>query len=171
MRRVLFLMLPMSLVLAACAAPAPPAARPTAASGSEIVLAPTGDPGITPTASPNSNAGEGQTRIDEQGAVVVEVTPLNLDAPGGTLEFDVIMNTHSVDLSMDLAALSTLTTDTGLTIPATLWDATPGGHHVSGKLIFSSAQDGKPILEGAGTLTLTIGDVDAPARVFTWEVK
>jgi len=57
---------------------------------------------------------EGITRTDQQGAVVVEVTPLDLDQPGQTLDFQVSMNTHSVDLSMDLGALATLATDTGL---------------------------------------------------------
>jgi len=31
------------------------------------------------------------------------------------------------------AFIATLTTDTGLTVQATKWDATPGGHHVPGK--------------------------------------
>jgi hypothetical protein len=78
------------------------------------------------------------TRMDQQGAIIMEVTPLNLGTPAETLDFDVVLNTHSVDLSMDLATLSTLTTDTGITIQATLWDAPRGGHHVEGKLIFPS---------------------------------
>lgn len=111
------------------------------------------------------------TRTDQQGAVVVEVTPLNLDNPTEQLEFNVVLNTHSVDLSMNLATLATLTTDTGVTIQATTWDGIPGGHHVSGKLTFSATQDGKSILEGAKKLTLTITGVDAPSRVFEWTLK
>lgn len=81
------------------------------------------------------------------------------------------MDTHSVDLSMDLATLSTLTTDTGFTVQAALWDAPRGGHHVRGKLVFPAVQDGKPILEGAGKLTLTITNVDAPSRIFEWDLE
>jgi hypothetical protein len=102
---------------------------------------------------------------------VFQVTPLNLGTPADTLQFDVAMNTHSVDLSMDLAVLSTLSTDTGATVPASKWDAVPGGHHVSGTLIFPSAQGGKSILDGANKLTLTIVNVDTPARVFEWELE
>jgi hypothetical protein len=109
--------------------------------------------------------------IDSQGAVTVEATPLNLDSPTEDLEFDVVLNTHSVDLSMDLATLATLTTDTGITVQATTWDAPRGGHHVEGKLIFLATKDDKPILEGATKLTLTIVDVDAPSRVFEWELQ
>jgi hypothetical protein len=110
-------------------------------------------------------------RTDEQGLVVVVVTPNNLGTPAETLEFEVSMSTHSVDLSMDLATLSTLTTDTGVTIPPSIWDAPRGGHHVSGKLIFPSAQNGASILQGATKLTLTITNVDVPTRVFEWELK
>ncbi len=110
------------------------------------------------------------SRTDSQGAVTVEVTPLNLDNPDDTLQFDVSMNTHSVDLSMDLATLATLTTSTGITVQATLWDGPKGGHHVEGKLSFPASQNGKSILDGTELLTLTIKGVDAPERTFTWEL-
>jgi hypothetical protein len=124
-----------------------------------------------PQPSNDANVSADLTRSDQQGSVSLEVTPLNLSAPADQLEFDVAMSTHSVELSMDLATRSTLTTDTGITVQATLWDAPRGGHHVEGKLIFPSTQDGKSILDGAGKLTLTITDVDAPSRVFEWDLK
>lgn len=111
------------------------------------------------------------TRTDGQGAIIFEVTPLNLNAPADTLEFDIALNTHSIDLSMDLASTATLATDTGVTVPASLWDAPRGGHHVSGKLIFPATMNGKPVLEGATKITLAILNVDAPSRVFEWELK
>ena len=109
--------------------------------------------------------------MDEQDTVTVEVTPVNLGMPGDTLIFEIAMNTHSVDLSMDLATLSTLTTDAGLVIQASLWNAPRGGHHVAGKLIFPATRNGRSILEGATKFTLTIINVDAPTRVFEWELK
>jgi hypothetical protein len=96
---------------------------------------------------------------------------LNIGTPADSLEFQVSMNTHSVDLSMDLADLSTLSTDTGVSLQALKWDAVPGGHHVSGTLIFPSAQGGNSILDGANKLTLTIVNVDIPSRVFEWELR
>lgn len=111
---------------------------------------------------------EDLTRTDQQGSVTVEVKPLNLDNPSAQLEFEVVMDTHSVDLSMDLASLATLTTDTGIAVQATVWDAPRGGHHVEGKLTFPAAKDGKSILAGTSKLTLTIVDVDAPSRIFDW---
>lgn len=138
---------------------------------SNIASTPTDDPAILATLFPNMGGNKEMTRIDEQGMVIVEVTPLNMGAPSDTLQFDVVLNTHSVDLSMDLATLATLTTDTGITLEATMWDAPRGGHHVSGKLIFSAVQDGKSILEGASKLTLTIFDLDTASRIFEWDLK
>ena len=158
MRRFLFhALLTLSLALAACSAIATP-----------LQTDPQPAPASTEIASPEFDS---TTSVDQQGAITVDVTPLNLGAPTETLEFEVVMNTHSIDLSMDLATLATLTIDTGTTIQASLWDAPRGGHHVSGKLIFPAMKDGKSILEGASKLTLTIVDVDAPSRVFEWELK
>jgi hypothetical protein len=91
-------------------------------------VAPTG---AAPTAVTGADSSD-LARTDEQGAVVFQVTPLDLTNPTDTLDFDVAMNTHSVDLGIDLAPLSTLMTDTGLTLQATKWDAPGGCHHVDG---------------------------------------
>ncbi len=121
---------------------------------------------------PNQTAWpDGQPQQDDQGQVEVAVTPLNLSHHDETLDFDIAMNTHSVDLSMDLAALAELSTDTGLTINASAWNAPGGGHHVSGVINFPAVVDGVHILDDASRLTLTIRDVDAPERVFTWNLS
>ena len=112
-----------------------------------------------------------ETLTDEQGAVVVAVTQINLNGPGETLDFEVALNTHSVDLGMDLAQNAFLTTDSGLTVSAVKWDAPSGGHHVSGTLSFPANLDDQVVLEGAGQVTLTIRNVDAPERVFIWEIR
>lgn len=157
-RFALPLLLILTFILAACSAatPAPLQTDP--------------QPAAVSTETSQAEAGD-LTRSDAQGAVTVEVTPLNLENPSDQIEFDVVLDTHSVDLSMDLATLATLTTDTGVTIPATLWDAPRGGHHVEGKLIFPATNDGKSILDGATKLTLTIVDVDAPSRIFDWQLN
>lgn len=151
------LLLTIALVLAACSA-ASPASDQTPVQPASAATEP---------ASPSNDL----ARSDEQGAVTVNVTPLNLDNPSDQLEFGIALETHSVDLSMDLATLATLTTDTGVTVQATTWDAPRGGHHVEGKLVFPAMKDGNSILEGADKLTLTITNVDAPERVFEWQLQ
>ena len=159
-RLMLPLLLSLTLILVACA--------PSQASTDQTEP----QPASVSTRSAPAQAGTGDlSRSDGQGAVTVSVTPLNLENPSDQLEFDIGLETHSVDLSMDLATLATLTTDTGLSVPATLWDAPRGGHHVAGKLIFPATKDGKSILDGARELTLTIVNVDVPSRVFEWELK
>ncbi len=101
----------------------------------------------------------------------MEITPTNLKNPGDAVIFVVLMDTHSVDLSMDLAQLAVLSTDTGKTVQATLWDAPRGGHHVEGKLSFPSTKDGSALLDGAKSVTITITNLDAPSREFTWSVS
>lgn len=127
---------------------------------------------IDPTAMPTQSKGSqpSLSKSDTQGSVTVEVKPLNLDKPTDTLLFDVSMNTHSVDLSMDLATLATITTDNGQTVQSIQWDGPRSGHHVEGELVFPTTYEGKPLLDGAKDLTLTIKNVDAPTRSFTWQL-
>ena len=111
-------------------------------------------------------------RTDSQGAVTVEIRPLNLDNPGKMLTFDVKMDTHLVELDMDLRMLATLTTDDPQRmIQADQWEGSKGGHHVQGKLSFPTTYDEKSLLDGATQVTVTIRNVDVPIRQFTWQLK
>jgi hypothetical protein len=125
----------------------------------------------TPLAEPTTQAEATAVQIDEQGAVKVSVTPINLQTARDALEFEIVLDTHSIDLSMDLATLATLTNDTGRTVTPIRWDGPPGGHHVAGVLSFPAEMDGVPLLDSASRLTLTLRDIDAPERVFSWEVS
>ncbi len=159
--RFLSLALLLGVSLAACS----PALSERGGSAAQVVP-PTAPPAPAASAAPAQDL----ARTDEQGAVTVEVTPLDLNNAAQALDFEVAMNTHSVDLGMDLAALATLTTDTGHTARATTWDAPKGGHHVSGRLSFPASADGAPLLKGAKKLTLTLQNLDAPERTFTWDL-
>ena len=187
MKQFLFLFLSV-ILLTGCASTQATSAQPTpeafvtatlpatsipmpTSSAMTVMATPTTDPSIFEQLFPSSNAGNELTRMDEQGMVVVELTPLNFGMPGDTLEFDVSLNTHSVDLSMDLAQLSTLTTNTGVVIQALSWDAPLGGHHVSGKLTFPAMKDGISIMDGVTNITLQIRNVDADLRTFEWQLK
>ncbi|MBI2332110.1 MAG: hypothetical protein HYU84_08135 [Chloroflexi bacterium] len=159
------LLLILTLILAACSTVSssdqtPPQADPVSTQSPDAVAG-----------ESDSSSNDSAVRIDEQGAIIFEITPLNLASPTNTFDFDVALTTHSIDLSMDLATVSTLTTDTGVSVESTLWDAPRGGHHVEGKLIFPATKDGKPILKGATKLTLTILNVDASSRIFEWDLK
>lgn len=160
--RLLYILAGFALVLAACS---PRAATPDGSPESPSQPVSTIPAGIDPFAS-----GSPLARVDSQGAVVVEVAAPDLRAASGDISFEVSMNTHSVDLSMDLAALSTLSTDLGMVVRASRWEATRGGHHVNGQLIFPATKDGVSILDGASRVTLSIENVDAGLRIFEWDL-
>ena len=105
---------------------------------------------------------------DSQGAVTISIEPINLDNPGQTLDFDVKMDTHSIDLGMDISKLSILSIASGKTVEAVKWNAPMGGHHVEGTLSFPATINGMPLLENSEEITIRIIDVDAPARIFKW---
>jgi len=146
------------VVLVACSGtPTPAAGQPTAA---------------VSTTQPNADTTQSGdlTREDSQGAVTVKITPLNLDDPSATLDFDVVLDTHSVDLSMDLTQMAVLRADMGAEVNASAWPI-GSGHHYEATLSFpSQTADGTSLLEGATTLTLVIQDVDAPERLFEWSL-
>lgn len=153
-RTILFLLPILALILSAC-------------SGTAAKTATVPDNANASSAERTTNPFE---RSDNQGAVTVTITPINLENPGETLNFNVSLQTHSVDLSMDVASLSTLITDTGVSAKGISWDGAKGGHHVTGKLSFPASQDGKPVLQGAKTVTITIQNIDASERTFTWDI-
>lgn len=123
-----------------------------------------------PSAQDNGTPGS-LTQSAEAGAVTVVVTPENLLDAQDTLEFTVVLDTHSVELDMDLNEMAVLQVG-ALEIPATAWDAPAGGHHVEGVLRFPAADDaGDNILVDATSVTLTIRDLAGVAeRSFTWDL-
>lgn len=114
------------------------------------------------------------TQRAEAGAVAVEITPLNLaDVGAATLDFAVSMNTHSVDLGVDLVKLAVLKAN-GIEVAAVAWQAPAGGgHHVKGTLRFPRVTaDDKPLLVGAASLTIVIRNLGGvPERVFMWKLE
>jgi hypothetical protein len=157
------------LVLAGCSAPlrAPSDRTPAARDAAPARPLPAATLGATADRQPVPYV----PQIDSQGSVVFEVTPLGLSAAAETLEFAVVMNTHSIDLVWDLASLSVLRTDSGGETKGLSWPA-GSGHHYSGTLTFAGrTPDGRPLLDGAQIVTLIIRDTDVPERTFTWEVS
>lgn len=154
-----------AVILSACASGARPAELAPTPARSEPTLQAAIPVGVDPFAPADA-----QGRVDEQWAILVEIAPSVMNAAAQQIVFEVSLNTHSVDLSMDLAPLCTLKTDTGLSVSATSWDAPRGGHHVRGQLAFPSKIDNARVLEGARHVTLTITDLDASIRVFEWDL-
>ncbi len=161
-KTVLVFLLALALGTAGCSvSPATATVAPATAAAVQPVAA---NPTLAPATAPSVDL----SRTDSQGSVEFVVTPLNLASPGETLDFDVSLNTHSVNLAWDLAAQSRLATDTGLEVTGLSWPV-GSGHHYDGTLTFpAKTTDGKLLLDGATRLTLIIKDADAPERIFEW---
>ncbi|MEW5956695.1 MAG: hypothetical protein AB1801_03150, partial [Chloroflexota bacterium] len=117
-------------------------------------------------AQPQPAAPVFESQANSENAVTVEVTPLNLPNGSPMLDFEVVFDTHSVDLSFDPAAISILRDDQGREYPAVAWDgAGPGGHHRSGVLRFEAPATATKFVE------VIIHDVaGVPERVFQWNL-
>ncbi len=158
-------------IVAGCAAAPAPIANATAGTASADLTPPSATkPATTAPATPE--AAINLTQSAEAGAVTVEITPLNLNDPDATtLDFAVAMNTHSVELGVDLAKMAALIAGDA-EVPAQTWLAPAGGgHHVEGTLSFPASIDGMSILGDAQSLTVVIRDLaDIAERTFTWDM-
>ncbi len=96
-------------------------------------------------------------RAVKAGAVDVEIEPQQLDAQGAT--FKITLDTHSVELSTDLAKSANLEVD-AVSWPVSGWIGDgPGGHHREGKLAFTPGGPAK------GTARLVITGLPEPVDV------
>ncbi|MBI5029263.1 MAG: hypothetical protein HZB51_01955 [Chloroflexi bacterium] len=130
----------------------------------------------TPTVSPTLVAKQANstgkaasafaTKNNSGGSVDVAVTPLAISASEPVV-FDIVMNTHSVDLSDDMTQIVILRDDTGKEYKPTGWEGgEPGGHHREGNLKFA-ALSGKPkYIE-----LVIVGLAKVPERVFRWDLS
>lgn len=119
-----------------------------------------GDGGDAAPASGPEASGLG-TRTVKAGAIDVKIEPVRIDADGAV--FDVTLDTHSEDLSMDPAAGARL--DVG----GTPWEVGgwtgdgPGGHHREGELAFRAAGPAE------GTATLVLSGFPGPVEA-SWSL-
>ncbi|MBI2329956.1 hypothetical protein HYU94_01035 [Candidatus Daviesbacteria bacterium] len=99
-----------------------------------------------------------ETKENNEGPVAIKVTPKDLS------NFEIVLDTHSEELTADLVANSELVTDQGKSYKPVSWEGTPpGGHHRSGVLKFNSISP-KP-----KSLELRIKDIGGVLeRSFKW---
>ncbi len=103
----------------------------------------------------NSNLANFQALTNNENNVEFQVTPLS------SSEFQIAIDTHSVDLDFDLAEISMLYDDIGNEYKAIKWEGSePGGHHRSGILKFPTVD------KNAKLIKLVIKD--STAREFEW---
>ena len=96
------------------------------------------------------------------GAVDIVIEPTRIDETGAV--FRIAMDTHSEELSADLASTSVLEVD-GLEWTAATWSGDPpGGHHREGQLIFEASGP------AVGSAVLSIGGFSGPVKA-SWKLS
>ncbi len=115
--------------------------------------------------SPTASGWDLSPRRSDAGRVVVDVQPLGLENDQEFWDFNVALNTHSVDLEYDLSQVAFLRCERGRDYDPVSWEGSPpGGHHRQGVLRFT------PLDHPSSFLELVIRDVaGVPERVFRWE--
>ena len=105
-----------------------------------------------------------ETLTNEEGDVVVIVTPKALVQDSWS--FEVVLDTHSVDLDYDLRSLSFLVDQKGREYKAVLWEGDPPeGHHRKGILKF------KPLSPTPAAFMLKVRNVGSVGeRSFEWQL-
>lgn len=104
-----------------------------------------------------------ETLSNEDGEVKVVITPKALAQDFWS--FEVTLDTHSVELTDDLAEVSFLVDENGKTFKALGWEGDPpGGHHISGILKYS------PISPGPDNIELRI-KLNSKERSFKWKLS
>jgi hypothetical protein len=99
------------------------------------------------------------------GGVTVSVTPKDVAADAQRWQFEVVFDTHTVDLNHDVVKSAELIDAAGGRHAPLAWDGDPpGGHHRKGVLSF------KP-LGSVDEVRLQIREVGMPERVFRWSLK
>ncbi len=108
-----------------------------------------------------------ETRTEEQANVTVVVTPIDLSLDSKEWKFEVVMNTHSVELDQDVAKIAVFIDDQGKEYQPLRWEgAEAGGHHREGVLVFNEIQ---PIPKSVELKIKDVGGV--PERSFKWNIQ
>jgi len=99
---------------------------------------------------------------NSEGNVTVVVTPT---ISASSFDFEIVMDTHSVELGTDMLEISELKNDQGESYSPTAWEGSaPGGHHRSGVLKFNLVSPRPKEIE---LIIVGIGGVD---RRFRWKL-
>lgn len=106
-----------------------------------------------------------ESKTDEQSAVTIIVTPIDISPQSKEWKFDIVMDTHSVELNQDLIKTAVLVDGRGKEYKPLNWEGAVGGHHREGVLIFNQ------IIPAPKSIELKISGIGNVVRSFAWQFK
>ena len=105
-----------------------------------------------------------ESKVDDQASVTVTVTPTLLSEESEEWKFDVVMDTHSVELDQDMTKVAIIINEQGKEYKALNWEGPTGGHHREGILTFSR------ITPTPKSVEIKISDIGGVVRSFKWQL-
>lgn len=152
-----------TLWLVACSSATPTAASTPTMPPSTATVVPTVLATNTVKPSVPSSAFEMQSK--SAGSVDIDVTPKVIQV-GQPMAFEILMNTHSVDLSDDMTQIVILRDDQGKEYQPIAWEGQePGGHHRGGIIKFAASASKPKYVE-----LVIKGLAKVPERIFRWDL-
>lgn len=107
-----------------------------------------------------------ESKTDDQSAVIVIVTPIDIFSQAKEWKFDIVMDTHSVEMDQDFTKTAVLVDGQRKEYKPLRWEGTPaGGHHREGTLVFGQIKSDSNLIE------LKISGIGDATRSFSWQIK
>ena len=107
-----------------------------------------------------------ESKTDNQAAVSITVTPIDISSQSKEWKFDIVMDTHSVELDQDMIESAVLIDDQDKEYKPISWGGPSGGHHREGILVFNPI---KPTPKYIELKIKNIGGVNE--RLFKWNIE
>ncbi|MFA4819011.1 MAG: hypothetical protein WC621_04155 [Patescibacteria group bacterium] len=123
-------------------------------------------PVINQTDQQTSTKQNWESKIDDQTAVTVTITPTDILSQSKEWKFSIVMDTHSVELDQDLIKSAILIDDMGKEYKPRNWEGPVGGHHREGVLVFNAIQ---PMPKSVEIKIKDVGGIQE--RSFKWDLK
>ena len=123
-------------------------------------------PVINQTDQQTSTKQNWESKIDDQAAVTVTITPTDILSQSKEWKFSIVMDTHSVELDQDLIKSAILIDDMGKEYKPRNWEGPVGGHHREGVLVFNAIQ---PMPKSVEIKIKDVGGIQE--RSFKWDLK
>lgn len=105
-----------------------------------------------------------ESKTNEEGSVVVTITPIDILSPSKEWKFDIAMNTHSIELQNPIETVIIIDNQ-GQEYKPINWNGPTEGHHMNGTLTFNQVS---PI---PNSIELKISNIDDVEKNFIWELK
>ena len=106
-----------------------------------------------------------ESKIDDQASVTVTITPVGISPQSKEWKFNIVMDTHSVELDQDLIKTAILFDDSDKEHKPLNWDGSVGGHHREGVLIFNQ------IIPTPNSIELRISGIGDVIKSFSWQLE